>query len=137
MNVVGKAVREEIMIVLKKIIGGKTAGMNDIVVEFLKSRSFTITDWLLRIFNRSLESGVIPKDWEVACIVPIYKGKCDRREYVNSKRISILDIPAKIFGRVLVSIVMENTKKQGAKEQGGFRSGRGCIDQISVLKQLI
>ena len=33
--------------------------------------------------------------------------------------------------------MIEGTKEQVAKEQGGFRSGRGCIDQIFVLKQWI
>ena len=32
--------------------------------------------------------------------------------------------------------VIERTKEQVAEEQGGFRSGRGCIDQKFVLKQL-
>ena len=32
---------------------------------------------------------------------------------------------------------MENTKEQVEEEQGGFRSGRGCIYQIFVLKQLV
>ena len=32
---------------------------------------------------------------------------------------------------------MENTKEQVEEEQGGFRSGRGCIYQIFVLKHLV
>ena len=32
---------------------------------------------------------------------------------------------------------MENTKEQGAAEQGGFRSDRGCIDHIFALTQLV
>ena len=31
---------------------------------------------------------------------------------------------------------MESTKEQVAKNQGGFRFGWGCKDQIFVLKQL-
>ena len=37
----------------------------------------------------------------------------------------------------MISIVTESTKEQVAEEQRGFRSGRGCIDQIFVLKQLV
>ena len=32
--------------------------------------------------------------------------------------------------------MIQSTKEQVAEEQGGFRSGRGCIDQLFVLKQL-
>ena len=33
--------------------------------------------------------------------------------------------------------MIESTKEQVAEEQGGFRSGRGCISRIFVLKQLV
>ena len=59
--------------------GGKPAGMDYIVVEMLKSGGISIIDWLLRIFSRCMEPGVIPKDWKAACIVQIYKGKVGRR----------------------------------------------------------
>ena len=36
-----------------------------------------------------------------------------------------------------MEVVIKSTKEQVAEEQGGFRSGRGYIDQISVLKQLV
>ena len=65
------------------------------------------------------------------------KGKGDRREYANYRGVSILGIPGKIYGRLLISIVMKNTKEQRAEEQGGFRYGRGCMDQIFVIKQLV
>ena len=44
-----------------------------------------------------MESGVVQEEWKVACIVPIYKGKGDRREYANSRGISILSIPGKVL----------------------------------------
>ena len=76
-------------------------------------------------------------EWEAACIVPVYKGKGDRRDCANYRGIIILSIPRKIYGMVLISKVIESTKNQVAEEQGGFRSGRGCIDQIFILKQLV
>ena len=59
-------------------------------------------------------SGVVPEDWEVACIVPVYKGKGDRRDCANYRGISILSIPGKIYGRVLISRVIKSTKEQVA-----------------------
>ena len=37
----------------------------------------------------------------------------------------------------MINRVIESTKEQIAKEHGGLRSGRRCIDKIFVLKQLI
>ena len=54
-----------------------------------------------------------------ACIIPLYNGKGERRDCTIYREISILSIPVKIYGRVLVSRVTESTKGQVAKEQGG------------------
>ena len=56
---------EEIMGALKKIEGGKAAGMYGIVVE------------IMRIFNRYMDPGVVPEDWKAECIIPLCKGKGD------------------------------------------------------------
>ena len=57
---------------LKKIKGGKADGMDDIVVEMLKNGGISIIVWLLRIFNKCMESGVVPEDWKSAYIVLVY-----------------------------------------------------------------
>ena len=48
-----------------------------------------------------------------------------------------MSIPGKIYGKVLINRVIESTKEQVAEEHGIFRLGRGSIDQIFVLKQLV
>ena len=47
-----------------------------------------------------------------------------------------MSISGEIYGRVMISIVMESTKERVAEERERFRSDNGCKDQISVLKQL-
>ena len=54
----------------------------------------------MRIFNRCIESGVVPEDWNVACITLIYKGKGDKIKRPNYSGIITLNIPGKIYGRV-------------------------------------
>ena len=103
-------VKEGILGELKKMKGGTTAGIDDVVVEVLKNEGISITDWLLRIFNRYMEPGIVPEEWKVACIVPIHKKKGDRRECVSYRRIIILSIHGKIYGRILICRVMESTK---------------------------
>ena len=57
-----------------KIIGSEATGMHSIVEEILKNGGNSIIDWLLRIFKRSMETGVVTGDWKVVCISPIHKG---------------------------------------------------------------
>ena len=47
---------------LEKMKGGKAAGMDGTILEVLKKGSISITDRLLRIFNKCMESGVVPLD---------------------------------------------------------------------------
>ena len=72
MRVVREVVREEIRGALKKMKGDKAAGVDSIVV-MLKNGAIIIIDWLMRIFNKCMEFGVVPEDWKAACIV--YKGQ--------------------------------------------------------------
>ena len=59
-RVFGEVVREEKMGSLKMMKGCKAAGVDGIVIEMLKNGGISIMDWLLRIFNKCIESGVVP-----------------------------------------------------------------------------
>ena len=48
--------------------GGKAVGMDGIVVKVLKNGSISIVDWLLKIFNKCMESDVAPEDWKAECM---------------------------------------------------------------------
>ena len=63
------------MVALKMMKGGKAAGMNSTVVEMLKNGGISIIDWLLKIFNRCMESSVVSEDFKATYIIPICKGK--------------------------------------------------------------
>ena len=68
---------------LKKMKGGKAAGMDGIVVEMLKNGGISIIDWLLRILYRCKLSGVVPEVWKSARTLPIYKGKVYLERYIE------------------------------------------------------
>ena len=69
-------------------------------------------------------------------MVPIYKGKGDRRDCGSYRGISLLSIVGKVYGRILVERIRKTSEKRVGEEQRGFRRGKGCVDQIFTLKQL-
>ena len=69
-------------------------------------------------------------------IVPIYKGKGDRSECKNYRGISLMSIPGKVYGRILIEKVCSLTERLIGEDQCRFRSGRGCVDQMFVMKQM-
>ena len=55
----------------------------------------------------------------------------------NFRGISLISIVGKLFARVLNERVRVLTVDKVKDEQGGFRAGRGCIDQKSTVKQIV
>ncbi len=39
-------------------------------------------------------------------------------------------VPGKVYGRIPTERLMEVTEGKVSEEHGGFRKGRGCVDQI-------
>ncbi len=68
-------------------------------------------------------------------MVPLYKGKGDKYECTNFRGISLLSVVGKVYDKVLIKSVREGTEGGICDEQGGFRRGRGCLDQIFAVRQ--
>ena len=65
--------------------------------KLLKLSASLICTSLTHLFNLSLLSRIIPTDWKLARITPIYKGKGDTSEKCNYRPISALSYVAKLF----------------------------------------
>ena len=87
-------------------------------------------EWLFRLLNLSFDMGVVPMEWRGACIVPLYKGMCNKCECSNSRGISLLSVVGKLYGRVLIKSFRAGTECALGEEQCGFRQGRECMDQV-------
>ena len=79
---------------------GKAPGMDGVRVGMLKKRGVTVLEWLVRLFNICFMSSIVPVDWVIACMVPLYKGKGDVYERSNFRGISLLSVVGKVYGRV-------------------------------------
>ena len=69
-------------------------------------------------------------------IVPLYKGKGKMTECSNYRCITLLSVVGKIYAGILVERVCKVTEGLIEDKQGGFRTGKGCIDQIFTQKQI-
>ncbi len=79
----------------------------------------------------------MPADWTKAIIVPVYKGKGKRRECGSYRGISLLSIPGKVYGKVIIERVQQLTEEKISEEQGGFSKERGCVDQIFSFRMVV
>ena len=75
-------------------------------------------------------------DWVRTIVVPLHKGKGDKNDCMNYRGISLLSALGKVYGRILIERVRVLTEGMIGEEQCGFRSSRGCVDHVFVMKQM-
>ena len=95
-----------------------------------------MVEWLTKLFNMVWRVVKAPCDWRNAVIVSIHK-KGSKMDCTNYRGISLMSIIGKVFARVLNVRVKVLTADKLTDEQGGFRAGRGCIDQYLQLSKLL
>ena len=115
---------EEVKRALNETKGGKAPGMDGVRVEILKEEGVTVLEWLVKLFNICFMLSIVPVDWVIACMVPLYKGKGDVYDCSNFRGISLLSVVGKVYGRVLINRIRDKTETVIAEVQGGFRRGR-------------
>ena len=128
--------KEEVERALGETKVGKAAGMDGVRAEMLKKGGVSVLEWLVRLFNVCFLLSVVPVDWVCACIVPLFKGKGDVCECCNYRGISLLSVVGKVYGRVLINRIRDRTEQVISEVQGGFRRGRGCMDQVFIVRQI-
>ena len=48
----------------------------------------------------------------------------------------MLSVVGKVYGRVFINRIRDKTENVIVEVQGGFRRGRGCTDQIFIVRQI-
>ena len=92
-----KPVKElEIFKELKNLKRKKASGPDNFPPGLLKDAALVLTKPLTFIINLSLKTGVVPSEWKVAKVIPLYKSG-SLAEIDNNRPISILRILSKIL----------------------------------------
>uniref|UniRef100_A0A3P8SLN3 Reverse transcriptase domain-containing protein n=1 Tax=Amphiprion percula TaxID=161767 RepID=A0A3P8SLN3_AMPPE len=126
----------EVAEVVKKLLGGRAPGVDEIRPEFLKALDVVGLSWLTRLCNIAWTSGAVPLDWQTGVVVPLFK-KGDRRVCSNYRGITLLSLPGKVYSGVLERRVRRIVEPRIQEEQCGFRPGRGTVDQLYTLSRVL
>ena len=66
-----------------KLKNGKVAGKDEVIGEMIKGGSNMVVDWIWSLCNMVFKSDVVQEDWRSDKIVPLSKGKGERKECSN------------------------------------------------------
>ncbi|CAM5117040.1 unnamed protein product [Natator depressus] len=112
---------------LEQLNGTKSGGPDNLHPRILKELAHEIASPLARIFIESVNSGVVPYDWRIVNVVPIFKKgkKCDPGNY---RPVSLTSVVCKVLEKILKEKVVKDTEVNGKwdKIQNSFTKGRSC-----------
>ncbi len=91
--------------------------VDGITAEMLKCGGDIVTKWMVKICQVAWEGGMVPADWTKATIVPVYKGKGRRVECGSYRGISLLSIPGKVYGKVIIEGCNDLQKRKSVKNK--------------------
>jgi endonuclease/exonuclease/phosphatase family metal-dependent hydrolase len=130
--------KDEFTAALAKLRNGKAPGPDVIHAEFLRYGGPALHTALRVLFNEIWQLEVWPERWGLGLICPIYKRAGDEADLDNYRPITLLSIVSKLFEILLNTRLMGWAEQNRVlcDEQGGFRSKRGCADQLFLLKEV-
>ena len=114
---------------LKDVNPNKAAGPDGIHGKILKNCAVSLAYPLSVIFRVSYNSGMIPKDWKLANVVPVYK-KGSKTSVENYRPISLTSLVMKIFEKIIRDELMMRCETLLGKSQHGFLPNKSCTTQL-------
>ena len=109
----------------------KSTGLDNLSSRMLKIAVGVLALSLAFLFNQSISSGIVPTEWKLARVTPIFKK--DKRQDVNNYRpISIIPAVAKVFERIIYDQFFKylNDNDLFVNCQSGFRSLHSTLTSL-------
>jgi hypothetical protein len=116
---------------LSKLDPHKAPGDDGIHPHVLSRCSSACAVPLAMIFNKSLQSGVIPEKWRLANVTALHK-KGSRLDPGNYRPVSLTSVMCKVLERIVRDTLLDYLYANHliAKEQHGFVRNKACITNL-------
>ena len=126
--------RREVVWALGRLKGKAAPGKDGLTAEMINN--IILVDFWHELFKLCWKEGMVPSIWKQSVVIPVPKKRSKDPCVTDDFRgISLVSVPYKAMCMIIkerLALVVEE-RKLVAEEQGGFRKGRGCRDQILTL----
>lgn len=119
---------------LEELDISKSPGPDNINPRILKEMSDILAEPIYIIFENSLRTGELPKEWKTAHISAIFK-KGDKKEACNYRPVSLTCIICKLLEKIVRENMVKHMKMHNLfnEKQYGFISGRSTVLQLLAV----
>ena len=114
---------------LSNINSNKACGPDLIHGKILKNCAVSLAFPLSLLFKLSYNTGVVPREWKLAHVVPVHK-KGSKENIENYRPISLTSLVMKTFERILKEEILNRTSHLLDDRQHGFLRKRSCTTNM-------
>ena len=103
---------------------------------FIKNSAEGLIMPITKLFNTSMESGIIPSDWKYANVTPVFK-KGSKQDCGNYRPISLTCQMSKLMKRIIKDELMKFLEVNNImrNSQHGFRNRKSCLTNLLEFNQ--
>ena len=126
--------KDGVIKLLKGLNPSKALGPDELHPRVLKELATELGPVFAHLFQQSIDTGEIPKEWSPANICPLFK-KSDRSLACNYRPVSLTCVPCKLLEHIVCSNIMAHLDeyKLLSDRQHAFRKGHSCETQLTTV----
>ena len=119
---------------LKGLNPSKALGPDELHPRVLKELASELGPVFAHLFQQSIDTGEIPKEWSLANICPLFK-KGDRSLVCNYRPVSLTCVPCKLLEHIVCSNIMAHLDEHKllSDRQHAFRKRHSCETQLITV----
>ena len=119
---------------LKGLNPSKALGPGELHPRVLKELASELGPMFAHLFQQSIDTGEIPKEWSLANICPLYK-KGDRSLAYNNRPVSLTCVQCKLHEHIVCLNIMAHLDEHKllSDRQHAFRKKHSCETQLITV----
>ena len=126
--------KDGVIKLLKGLNPSKALGPDELHPRVLKELATELGPVFAHLFQQSIDTGEISKEWSLANICPLFK-KSDRSLACNYCPVSLTCVPCKLLEHIVCSNIMAHLDEYKflSDRQHAFGKGHSCETQLSMV----
>ena len=126
--------KDGVIKLLKGLNPSKALGPDELHPRVLKELATELGPVFAHLFQQSVDTGEILKEWSLANICPLFK-KSDRSLAYNYRPVSLTCVPCKLLKHIVCSNIMAHLDEHKllSDRQHAFRKGHSCETQLTMV----